>query len=201
MRKLYFIILFLISIHSQAQDKPLFGIKGGLNISIFSASVNSQSSVKTGFHVGGFSRVQMRNKLFFRPEIVFSSQGQKDNYQDTPGGSSVGKTTTTVNYINIPLLLEVGNKISAHFGVQTGILLSAKEEGEVSGIKVNENLNDDMLNPDISLVIGLGFRSSDHFDIGARLNYGISKIFDYTDIGGFPSIKNRVFQFYVGYAF
>ncbi len=201
MRTPIIILLFLIAIQTQAQDKPSFGIKAGLNLSILSASINSESSFKTGLHAGVFCRTKISEKLFFRPEVIFSSQGQKDDYQDSPGGPSVGKTTTTINYINIPLLLEAGNKVSVQVGVQTGILLSSKEEGEINGVKVNEDLDGVMLNPDISLVFGLGFRPVEHFDIGARLNYGITKIFDDTDLSGFPAIKNRVFQFYVGYAF
>lgn len=201
MRTPIFFLLFAIAIQTHAQDKPSFGVKAGLNLSILSASINSESSFKTGLNVGVFCRTKISEKLFFRPEVVFSSQGQKDEYQDSPGGPSVGNTTTTINYINIPLLLEAGDKVSVHFGVQTGILLSSKEEGEISGVKVNEDLDGVMLNPDISLVFGLGFRPIEHFDIGARLNYGITKIFDDTDLSGFPAIKNRVFQFYIGYAF
>jgi Outer membrane protein beta-barrel domain len=198
---LLFIVLFSIAAQVKAQDKPSFGVKAGLNLSILSASVNSESSFKTGLNAGVFCRTKMRGKLYFRPEVIFSSQGQKDNYQDSPGGPSVGKTTTTINYLNIPLLLEAGEKVSVQFGVQTGILLSSKEEGERGGVKVNEDLDGVMLNPDISLVFGIGFRPIEHVDIGARMNYGITKIFDDSDLSGFPAIKNRVFQFYVGYAF
>src|SRR5690348_1660593 len=87
---------------SVAQDNPAsFGLKAGLNLPIFSASVNSEASFKPGLHVGGYMRQPISANFFFRPEVYFSSQGQKDDYQ-LGNGTSVGTTETTTNYINVP---------------------------------------------------------------------------------------------------
>lgn len=194
--------LICFTLLSQDQEKkPVFGIKAGLNTSIFSASINSESSYKAGFHVGGYMKSSLSEKVFFRPEVFFSGQGQKDEYRTPPNGPSVGNTTTTVNYLNVPLLFEFGKKFSLQAGPQVGFLLSAKEEGEIDGEVINEDLKDIMKGTDFSFCIGLGFSTEKNINLGARLNYGLSEIFDESGSNGFPSIKNRTFHFYLGYSF
>lgn len=194
--------LFCFTLFSQNQERvTVFGIKAGLNTSIFSASVNSESSYKAGFHVGGYMKSSLSEKVFFRPEVFFSGQGQKDEYLTPPNGSSVGSTTTTVNYLNVPLLLEFGKKFSLLAGPQVGFLLSAKEEGEIDGEVINDDLKGLMKGTDFSFCIGFGFSTGKHVNLGARLNYGLSEIFDESGSDGFPSIKNRTFHFYLGYSF
>jgi hypothetical protein len=112
--------------------KAAFGIKGGLNISSFSASINSESRAKAGPAFGFYVRKQLRAKSFFRTELYYSSQGQKDNYVPaTGGGPSLGSTTTTLHYLNIPFIFEFGRKLSFHAGCQFGILVAGREKGTV----------------------------------------------------------------------
>jgi hypothetical protein len=107
------------------------GFKTGANLSIFSASINSDPALKPGFHFGAFLKIPTSSKLFFRPEFVFSSQGQKDNYIIPSSNKSVGSTKTTVNYFNVPLLFETRGKVFVQFGPQIGFLLSGKEKGTI----------------------------------------------------------------------
>lgn len=196
MKKTVAVVLFtLLTCLAIAQDtKSVFGLKTGLNVSILSTSINSDPSSRTGFHLGAYVKVPLSEKVFFRPELYYSGQGQKDDYGD---GST---TTTKLNYLNIPVLFEMGRKVSFQAGPQLGFLLAAHEKGTIDGDKVNDDLKEFMKGTDFSLVLGMGFQPQEHFNFGVRLNLGVSDIFD-IDAPGFPSVKNRVFHFYVAYSF
>jgi hypothetical protein len=190
----------LISMTASAQDKkPSFGVKAGLNLSIFSASINSESSWLPGFHFGCYLKQPLSEKIYFRPELYYSVQGQKDEYMQPPNGPTLGNTTTKLNYLNVPLLFEFGNKVSLQAGPQLGFLLSATESGTIMSQPIDDDLKEITKGVDFSLVLGTGIRLGEDFSLGARLNLGLSEIFDDSGNGDFPSIKNRVFHFYLGY--
>lgn len=180
-----------------SQEKKMqVGIKSGLNLAILSASINSESSYKPGLHIGMY----VKTPGGFRPEIYFSSQGQKDNYVNPPGFTSVGKTTTTINYLNLPLLMELGKKkVTFQVGPQIGFVLSGKEKGTVSGQPVDDDLKDFLKSPEISAVLGMGLNLNEQVSFGIRYNHGLSDIFD-SPQDDFPTVKNRVFHFYLAVA-
>jgi hypothetical protein len=190
---------------SQEFSKVLFGIKGGINLSTFSASINSEARAKAGLALGIYLKKQIGPKLFFRPELYYSNQGQKDNYLYPYGGPSIGSTTTNMHYLNVPLLLEVGNKLSFQFGGQLGILLAGREKGTVASVEVDDKLNDVMTTADFALVVGVGYSLGRHFNGGARFNYGVSNIYSPDQDSGsnidLPKVQNRVLHFYVAYSF
>lgn len=202
MKRITLIILFsALVINLVAQEKTKFGLKSGVNMSILSASINSESTFKAGFHFGAF----LKTPGGFRPEIYFSSQGQKDNYITPPNGASVGKTTTTINYLNIPLLMELGKKkVTFQIGPQIGFALSGNEKGTIDGQSVDDDLKEFIKSPDLSLVLGMGLNLSEQVSLGIRYNHGLSDIFaspqDLPPGADFPSIKNRVFHFYLAVA-
>jgi hypothetical protein len=194
--------IVVISMSTAAQDKkPSFGVKAGLNLSIFSASINSESSWLPGFHIGCYLKQPLSEKIYFRPELYYSKQGQKDEYIQPPNGPTLGNTSTKLNYLNVPLLFEFGNKVSLQAGPQLGILLSATESGTILNQQIDDDLKGIMKDVDFSFVVGTGIRLGEDLSLGARLNLGLSEIFDDSGDGDFPSIKNRVFHFYLGYRF
>jgi hypothetical protein len=194
--------LALIFCHGQGKNSQ-FGIKTGFNVSTFSASINSEASSLIGFHIGGFMKAPIHGNLFFRTELFFSSQGQKDNYKYGSNGPSAGSTVTTVNYLNFPMLLETGKKVTFQAGPQLGILMSGREKGTIGNQPVNDDLKEVMKSTDFSFLLGLGINASAHLHFGARYQLGLSGIFAKPPNApvDFPSIKNRVFHFFVGYSF
>ncbi len=205
-------LLNLFSCHAQESvleppddPKTVFGIKGGINISTFSASINSESRAKPGLALGFYLKNQIGPKFYFRPELYYSNQGQKDNYIYPYGGPSIGSTKTNMHYLNVPILFELGSKMCFQFGGQLGILLAGREKGTVASVKVDEKLNDIMKTADLALVVGVGYSLGRHFNSGARLNYGVTNIYSPDDDSGsnidFPDVQNRVFHFYVAYSF
>jgi hypothetical protein len=180
-----------------------FGLKTGVNFSRFSASINSISSATTGFHFGLYYKTWIEGNFYFRPELLFSSQGQKDEYHSSPSGPAVGTTTTTINYLNVPLLFETGKVVTFHFGPQLGLALSGKEVGTIDGTPVNDDLKNIMNFTDLSLLVGLGISPSKHFHLGLRYQFGMTNIFK-TSNGGPASdidVKNRVIHAYAAISF
>ena len=215
MNRVFTVIFFFLTIGiASAQEsitqpselpKTVFGIKAGINISSLSASINSESRAKAGPAVGFYVKTPMGRRSFFRPELYYSNQGQKDNYLYPYGGPSIGSTTTSMHYINIPLLFELGKKLSFQVGPQIGVLVKGMEKGTVSSVKLDEDLNDVMTTAELSLVVGAGFSAGEHFNCGVRYNHGVSNIYDpdddqYPGIDP-PKVQNRVFHFYVAYSF
>ena len=201
MRKITFIIFFLISGHlvfaqQDAPDVPVnkvaFGLKTGLNLSILSASFNSESSYKPGFHLGALLKIRLGDNGYSQPEIYYSNQGQKNDY------GTYGSTTLNMNYLNIPWLFGFGNRFSIYAGPQLGFLLSAKEVGELNGNSMDDDLMDLTNAADFSLVLGVELKVGENFSLGSRLNYGMTNVFE--DIEDYE-IKNRVFHFYLSYSF
>jgi hypothetical protein len=216
MHRIYFpVLLILVSnvLVSVAQDtvpttpkfpKAVFGFKAGMNISRFSASINSESRAKPGPVFGMYVRKQTGKKVFFRWELYYSNQGQKDNYvMPSGGGPAIGRTTTNMHYINVPVLWELGKVTTFQFGFQPGLLLAGKEKGTIESAKVNNKLNKVMTTGDIAVVGGIGYSPGQHFNCGARVNFGVNNIYKADADYGTESISlyNRVLHFYIGYSF
>lgn len=206
---LLFVSVFISSAQESAPEskefpKAVFGIKGGVNISTFSASINSESRAKAGLALGIYLKKQIGRALFFRPELYYSSQGQKDNYLYPYGGPSIGSTKTSMHYLNVPVLFELGSKMSFQFGPQIGVLVAGREKGTVASTKVDEKMNETMSPVDLAIVVGVGY-SLKHLNGGVRVNYGVTNIYTPDQDPGsnidFPEVHNRVLHFYVAYSF
>jgi hypothetical protein len=180
-----------------------FGLKTGVNSSFFSVSINSEGSNKTGFHIGMYVRKQLSRNFTFRPELYYSSQGQKDNYIIPSTNQSVGHTTTTINALNIPILFEVGRKVNFQFGPQIGLLVSGREKGTINNEEINDDLQSIMKDADLSLVLGVGYSPWKYINFGMRYNMGFTPIFKKPENApsDFPTVSNRVYHFFVGFSF
>jgi hypothetical protein len=201
MKKLSLLIVASLLTSAAVAQEATFGLKGGLNLSTFSASVNAEStSSRAGLNIGLYFKAPIGGNAFFRTELYYSAQGQ---ISDWGGGD---KTTAKLDYINVPFMIEVGNKVSFQGGLQPAILISAREEGTLNGSGYDEDMKDLFRSADLSLVLGIGFAPSDQFNAGLRYNLGLLDTFkadEDANISGldFPDIKNRVFHIYVGFAF
>ncbi len=186
----------------KAPSEDEFGIKLGMNSSMFSASINSIGSSVGGFHIGVYSKTSIGQNFYFRAEVYYSSQGQSDDYRALPNGPSIGTTTTTLKYVNIPLLFEVGKVVSFQFGPQFGVVLSGNEKGNINGSAVNDDLKS-ISKSDVSAVAGLGINPSKHFHLGVRYHYGLTSVFSKPAgaPSGYPDINNRVVHIYAAVSF
>ena len=116
--------------------------------------------------------------LALQPEVLFSTQG------------TTLKSTSTdhdykVNYINIPVLLQVAPGGGPFY----------VEAGPQIGFKTSENIPNATTSyfaksTDLSVALGLGLHSKSGFGIDGRYNVGVSKVGNYTS----SSINNADFK-------
>ena len=73
-----------------------FGLKGGLNVANITGDIEDNSS-KVGFHVGGFAEIKVSEKFSVQPELLFSTQGTKFDFEGT-------NVNFNLSYLNIPIM-------------------------------------------------------------------------------------------------
>lgn len=189
--KKFFLVVLLAggSLLSFAQVK--YGAKAGLNLANFAGDIDG-NKMKLGIHFGGFADVQIAEQFSFHPELVFSTQGAKANYEEE--GVS-GSAKTNLSYINLPLLAQYNHESGffAQTGPQLGFLLSAKSKGE--GVKID--VKDGFKTFDFAWAIGAGYVTKSNIGFNARFNLGLSNL---AKESGDYKVKNSVIQvgaFYV----
>ncbi|WP_339711325.1 porin family protein [uncultured Kriegella sp.] len=188
MRKSLFFatVFYLTLLTAEAQDFN-FGVKGGINV----ASIGGNSYVglggfgsKVGFHLGGVAEVPVSEKFSIQPELLYSSQGSKWNFNSSDGNLKL-------DYINLPILgkYHILKGLSAEAGPLVGYLISTNEEVE----------NSRFSKLDVAFAIGASYRLNDNVSVGLRYNKGILNINSDSNIDG--SNQNNVFQIFAGYSF
>ncbi|SRX55810.1 porin family protein [Aequorivita sp. CIP111184] len=205
---------------ANAQSEFRIGFKGGVNFSSVGGDFTDNYDGRTSFHIGGLVEIPISEKFAIQPELLYSSQGAKSEYDNSFGDSLViGKEKLKLDYINIPIMAKyyIINGLSVEAGPQFGFLISAKNEYEVSGFRGDESGDDDVKDfynsLDIAIGIGASYRLNNGVFFSLRFNKGITKVnedLDYSvieegdPIPGFDySYKqhNNVFQISAGYSF
>ena len=202
---LSFIVLTLL-LQANAQEGDIqFGAKGGLNFATLTGDLEGLKG-RTSFHLGGMAEIPMTEKLSIQPELLFSSQGAKED-----------NNSLIFNYINVPILAKyyVTNELSLEAGPQFGYLLSANLKYDSEGDDLNpntrsegssntrasetEDVKDDIKSFDFGLIIGLGYKMDSGLNFGARYNLGLANASNFENSSG--KFQNGVFQISVGYFF
>ncbi len=103
MKKVITNLVFILWWHQSGAKSTHFGFKGGLNLAILSGTVNVDPKYKPGLMFGVYLDAAITEKFHIQPELVYSSQGAKIEYTDSPipGSRVVGETTT--NLLQVPL--------------------------------------------------------------------------------------------------
>lgn len=176
MKKLIFsTILLFICMTTFSQSGNSFGIKGGLNYNangdyFESIGENAQQPDRNiGFHLGVFGK--FGNKLFFRPELVYTST--KSDYDSDD---------FTMKKIDAPLL--IGLKVIGPLNVFGGPSLQYILDTEFDGISISNIENDfsvglnfgiglDLNKIGIDLRYERGFNENEAVFIGNNLGDGV----------------------------
>lgn len=166
--KKYVLFLFLFTIiisQSKAQDFNM-GVKGGLNHSKTIAPGDDPFSARTSFHAGIFAEIPIRGKFSFHPEILFSSQGGKIEYNrlninDPSLNNNYGVVVAKEDYLLIPLItrFNFNQNISLELGPQVGFVVSG-------GSFI-----------DYGPTLGVGWDLPSNFTIQFRSYLGVSNVF------------------------
>ncbi|HZH94621.1 MAG TPA: porin family protein [Flavisolibacter sp.] len=170
-----------------AQEKPVFGLKAGLNVSDISVeNVDDAFDSRLGFHVGGLAHIHLSHKVAFQPELQFSSQGGEYNRSNNE---------LALGYVNIPLMFQYmfNNGFRMEAGPQVGFMVSA--EDHIGNLDVDRDA--DFKGTDFSIGVGLNYLTDSGFGIGGRYNFGVNNIYE----TGVNDYRNRVFQFSIFYMF
>ncbi len=215
-RILFVVCALGISSISFAQAKIEVGAKGGLNYSALNLSkdgrlYSTNYHAAIGYHLGGYALIKFK-KFAIQPELIYSSQGQ---YFTTPYYSNL---KTTLNYINIPIMIKyyLAGSLNIQVGPQFGILAGSKgdliqiQNGFPVGQPVmNQNLSGYLKSTDFSIAFGAGVNLPANLNLSIRYNVGIIDINKNTGGATFPGglqpsfstayTRNQVLQVSVGY--
>lgn len=197
---LVFAVLASFSLVATAQEEDVrFGAKVGVNLASISGDNTDGFDGRTSFHLGSVVEIPITDKLAFQPEVLYSSQGAK--LENTLLGVSV-KTTTKLDYINIPLIAKyyVAQGLSIQAGPHIGFLISAKSKIETIGTDNETDIDDNIKSIDFGLNFGLGYQLDMGVFFDARYSLGLSNIND-TATSDDIKQKNSVIQLSVGYKF
>lgn len=199
------------SLAAQAQSTVQVGVKTGLSLAVLDGTINSGAEFKPSFHVGGVLRWRPSPRVAIQPELVFSQQGSDNRF---PLGPATLESKTNLSYLNLPVLVKVylGNVVNVQVGPQFGLLVAAKEKGDVSysssgGIKTGEEDVKSYYKSDFGVCAGVGADLKNGLLLAARFNYGLSDIDNNAftqrirDQAGFGGLHNRVLEVSVGYVF
>lgn len=178
MKKLLFVFtLFFFYQLSYAQLS--YGINGGINASMIKFSNDRyETSPKFGMHLGVFGSYPLNEKIALRPELYFSTEGNKWNTKNSVGD-------VKLNQIRIPILFtyQVNDKLFIEAGPQYHLLLSISQ-------KTNDEERVDLKYLYKSGVIGFGVGASYSIDellqglsVGLRYNGDLSPI-NSSNVGG-----------------
>lgn len=204
-----------------------FGVKGGVNLSTFTGgdkeSIFGDPDYKTSYHFGIIPGYQFDDFWGIKPEILYSSKGYQLTYTlptsnvNVPGGTDHYNEKTNLNYISVPLLLNINaGPVYFELGPEFAYMLAVTQELKIE----TRNANDDKVGEskdeehtekddlgvnsfDFGYVAGIGVNLPAGFGLGARYNGGFMSIFDIKDPtnGDDINVKNSTFMFSLNYTF
>lgn len=182
-------LLCLLFINSESYGQ--LSLQVGVNSAATSYSVEGlslETDAVIGFHAGINYRSQLGEKLYLTPGLHFSQKGAKIDF-------GFGESTTTVNYIDVPIMFTYRSDPEKGFfaegGPYLGLLLSADSEGE--------DIKDEYKSIDFGIGAGLGYDLG-QFLLGIRYNIGIANIAD-TEGEEEGKATNTVLQLFGAYKF
>jgi hypothetical protein len=193
----------------QAQDIAL-GFKGGINIAKQDLNVSGLTlnlDSRTGFVGGAFATIGLGTTLFLQPEALYSSKGFKIDVSEIIDGDV--EASVKLDYLEIPVLIGARFDIadsplrpSIYAGPSIGFKLSCNASGSVEGVTETDDCGDDFESVDFGLDFGasLAFELSS-FDLILDGRYALGLTNAAKDATGDDSLKNRAWQFMVGFGF
>ncbi|MCF1192823.1 PorT family protein [Mangrovimonas sp. AS39] len=194
MRKLILTTSLLIFgfLSSYAQTVS-FGVKAGANFANLYGDLDD-ASMKIGFHVGGVAEIMINDKFGVQPEILFSDQGAKEDFEGVD-------ISYNLSYINVPIMAKyyATENLSLEAGPQIGFLVDSKVKAKYEGDSATTDL-EDISTLDFGFNFGLGYKLNNGLNFGARYNLGLSNVYD-GEGSDDEKINNGVIQVSVGFMF
>ena len=132
MKKFILFALLPLGIYAEAQEKIGIGIKVGQNLtSVNSVAVDRHAA---SYHGGLTFQIGLTDKISLVPEVLISQTKLSTNPSivDVLGDNSLKPETYHLNYLMIPLLVQVKPFpiLALHAGPQYGILIDQSKDGK-----------------------------------------------------------------------
>ena len=186
MKKLL-IITLLVFTTTISLSQNRIGIFAGINGSTISDGILKSTGMHSNsfsFHIGGLYEIKLTEKIAFRPKIIFSQQGDREDFDDN--------MKYEFSYLNFPLNFKFFNKTYILAGPQFGILLNTKKNGFDYG-------EIDSLDYGVNLGIG---RNINDFFVEFNMYQGLKTLIEITTLDGTNlSATNTIIQLSLGYNF
>ena len=174
-----------------------FGAKGGVNINKISGQSYKQA-FRYNFQLGGFLQYNFSNHFGIQPEVSFVqstsefSNDATDVYDDLFRDG--GQRKATLNYLEVPVLLNINVGPSKRVKLQVGPVYGAVLKQAVDSLRSGGNL---YKNSDWSLLGGLWLQLP-LINLGARYKLGLTNI---NAVDKRETWKNQSIQVFIGVTF
>ena len=190
------VALMAFGLTTQAQEIK-FGVKAGVNFATLGGDIEDVSS-RTGFHVGAVGEFMLSEQFSIQPELIYSMQGAKAEYND---GLFDVEETAKYDYLNLPIMAKyyLMEGLSLHAGPQVGFLISSKGEVE-SDEESFEGDIEDVASIDFGLAGGAEYELPIGLFFQARYYAGLSNAYDGEGSDDYKE-TNNVFSVSVGFKF
>jgi hypothetical protein len=164
MKKFIIALTFMTNLYvANAQSNVKFGLKAGANFSTWTGQQAAGSSLRPGFHAGGFAAIPVNASLAFKPELLLSSEGIK-----------VASNKYIVDYIRLPLLLQYRH--ASGFELETGPQLGFAIKGKLKTDVEETDIKNQLPPLEASWGIGVGYALKSGPGFNIRYNFGISEL-------------------------
>lgn len=200
-------VLLLLAIPVFAQEKKFkqfdserffrFGARAGVNINKITGQ-SYKSGFNYNYQLGGFLQFNFSNRFGLQPEVNFvqsSSEFSNDAtaiYDDLL--SPVGQKSAKLNYLEIPLLLNINVGLSKHIKLQLGPAYGAVLKQTVDSLQAGANI---YKKADWSAIGGLWIQLP-FINLGGRYKYGFTNI---NAIDDRQVWRNQSIQVFLGVTF
>lgn len=201
MKKMFLIAaVAVLGMTNSADAQVKFGVKAGPQLTNVVGDDVDDSEMKFGFHVGGYANIRFAEQFAFQPEVLYSLEGAKAEYEVL--GTDV-KKTANFSYINVPLMMKwyAYDGLNFEFGPQVGFNVGSKYKIEAAG-ESEEGDIDDMTPVVFGVNIGAGYEMPMGLNFGIRYGRSLNGVYDAEDLDG-DKIKafNSVISLGIGYSF
>ncbi|MEO8147049.1 MAG: porin family protein [Bacteroidia bacterium] len=196
MKKLFYTILFSAILLMQQLEVNAQRFRAGISAGLVATDVygsdiydNDNDFFKAGFMFGGTVSTTLNKKLTLELELNYIQKGT----QQPADANGNGFYKFSFNYLEFPFILNyrfhfnIGaksvNGLYLHAGISIGRLISNKGEGD----NFYSNNDADYLNKtDVSLLAGLGYNFSEHFNFCFRYSNSVIPVFKQNSASPIP---------------
>lgn len=201
------VALLMIAVPLCAQQKKFqqtdserffrFGAKAGVNINKITGQ-SYKSGFSYNYQLGGFLQFNFSNRFGIQPEVSFVQSSSEftndatDIYDDLFRGG--GQKNAKLNYLEIPLLLNINVGESKHVKLQIGPAYGARLSETVDSLRNGGNI---YKSSDWSAIGGLWIQLP-LVHIGGRYKYGLTNI---NGIDDRQTWKAQAIQIFAGITF